>query len=86
MAFHENIHDSAVKEGLKGRKLHKAVESFTWNITILKVSSSFGDRGGCSFSTRDSLTYYLSLFFPSYFHLVRFLLLVCFNYFTILLV
>uniref|UniRef100_A0AAQ4PR86 Phosphoinositide phospholipase C n=1 Tax=Gasterosteus aculeatus aculeatus TaxID=481459 RepID=A0AAQ4PR86_GASAC len=86
MAFHENIHDSAVKEGLKGRKLHKAVESFTWNITILKVSSAFGDRGGCSFSTRDSLTYYLSLFFPSYFHLVRFLLLVCFNYFTILLV
>lgn len=37
MEFHENLHDLAVKEGLKGRKLHKAVESFTWNITILKV-------------------------------------------------
>ncbi|XP_033496723.2 inactive phospholipase C-like protein 2 [Epinephelus lanceolatus] len=36
MEFHENLHDLAVKEGLKGRKLHKAVESFTWNITILK--------------------------------------------------
>lgn len=37
MEFHENLHDLATKEGLKGRKLHKAVESFTWNITILKV-------------------------------------------------
>lgn len=41
MEFHENLHDLAVKEGLKGRKLHKAVESFTWNITILKVRYSF---------------------------------------------
>ena len=37
MEFHENLQDLATKEGLKGRKLHKAVESFTWNITILKV-------------------------------------------------
>ncbi|XP_051577057.1 inactive phospholipase C-like protein 2 [Myxocyprinus asiaticus] len=36
MEFHENLHVMAVKEGLKGRKLHKSVESFTWNITILK--------------------------------------------------
>ncbi|KAJ8290662.1 hypothetical protein GJAV_G00016050 [Gymnothorax javanicus] len=36
MEFHENLHDMAVKEGLKGRKQQKAVESFTWNITILK--------------------------------------------------
>ncbi|XP_028835759.1 inactive phospholipase C-like protein 2 isoform X2 [Denticeps clupeoides] len=36
MEFHENLHDMALKEGLKGRKLHKSVESFTWNITILK--------------------------------------------------
>uniref|UniRef100_A0A1A8H2F3 Phosphoinositide phospholipase C n=1 Tax=Nothobranchius korthausae TaxID=1143690 RepID=A0A1A8H2F3_9TELE len=36
MEFHENLHDLSVKEGLKGRKLQKAVESFTWNITILK--------------------------------------------------
>ncbi|XP_067268333.1 inactive phospholipase C-like protein 2 isoform X2 [Chanodichthys erythropterus] len=38
MEFHENLHDMAMKEGLKGRKLHKSVESFTWNITILKGS------------------------------------------------
>ncbi|MFT7805365.1 inactive phospholipase C-like protein 2-like [Arapaima gigas] len=36
MEFHDNLHNMAVKEGLKGRKLHKAVESFTWNITVLK--------------------------------------------------
>ncbi|XP_056618201.1 inactive phospholipase C-like protein 2 [Triplophysa dalaica] len=36
MEFHEKLHDMAVKEGLKGRKLNKSVESFTWNITILK--------------------------------------------------
>ncbi len=37
MEFHEKLHDMAMKEGLKGRKLHKSIESFTWNITILKV-------------------------------------------------
>uniref|UniRef100_A0A672SFN0 Phosphoinositide phospholipase C n=1 Tax=Sinocyclocheilus grahami TaxID=75366 RepID=A0A672SFN0_SINGR len=37
MEFHEKLHEMAMKEGLKGRKLHKSVESFTWNITILKV-------------------------------------------------
>ncbi|XP_072910523.1 inactive phospholipase C-like protein 2 isoform X2 [Hemitrygon akajei] len=36
MEFHENLNNIGVKEGLKGRKLQKAVESFTWNITILK--------------------------------------------------
>ncbi|KAG9345187.1 hypothetical protein JZ751_009730, partial [Albula glossodonta] len=36
MEYHENLHDLAVKEGLKGRKQQKALESFTWNITILK--------------------------------------------------
>ena len=41
MEFHENLHDQATKEGLKGRKLDKAVESFTWNITILKVRFLF---------------------------------------------
>lgn len=37
MDFHENLNNIGIKEGLKGRKLHKAIESFTWNITILKV-------------------------------------------------
>lgn len=36
MDFHENLNNIGIKEGLKGRKLHKAIESFTWNITILK--------------------------------------------------
>ncbi|XP_063778243.1 inactive phospholipase C-like protein 2 isoform X1 [Pseudophryne corroboree] len=36
MEFHENINSIGAKEGLKERKMLKAVESFTWNITILK--------------------------------------------------
>ncbi|KAL4657778.1 inactive phospholipase C-like protein 2 [Arapaima gigas] len=34
--FHEDLHRIGAKEGLKGRKLQKAVESFAWNITVLK--------------------------------------------------
>ncbi len=37
MDFHEDLPRLGEKEGLKGRKLSKAVESFTWNITVLKV-------------------------------------------------
>ncbi|XP_077175454.1 inactive phospholipase C-like protein 1 isoform X2 [Paroedura picta] len=36
MEFHEELHDLGTKEGLKGRKLSKAIESFAWNITVLK--------------------------------------------------
>ncbi|XP_077600255.1 inactive phospholipase C-like protein 2 [Stigmatopora nigra] len=36
MRFHEHLQTLAAKEGLKGRKAGHAVESFTWNITILK--------------------------------------------------
>ncbi|KAG9328842.1 hypothetical protein JZ751_010192 [Albula glossodonta] len=36
MEFHENLQELAVREGLKGRKVARTVESFTWNITILK--------------------------------------------------
>ncbi|XP_067360436.1 inactive phospholipase C-like protein 2 isoform X1 [Channa argus] len=36
MEFHENLPNLAVKEGLKGRKFSRALESFSWNITILK--------------------------------------------------
>ncbi|XP_067371662.1 inactive phospholipase C-like protein 1 isoform X2 [Channa argus] len=39
MAFHEDLTRHGEKEGLKGRKLSKAVESFTWNITVLKGQS-----------------------------------------------
>ncbi|KAK5855939.1 hypothetical protein PBY51_007570 [Eleginops maclovinus] len=34
--FHEDLHRIGVKEGLKGRKLQKAMESYAWNITVLK--------------------------------------------------
>ncbi|KAM4835888.1 inactive phospholipase C-like protein 1 isoform 1-T1 [Thomomys bottae] len=36
MEFHEELHNLGAKEGLKGRKLSKASESFAWNITVLK--------------------------------------------------
>ncbi|XP_069490565.1 inactive phospholipase C-like protein 2 [Ambystoma mexicanum] len=36
MDFHEDLHRTEAKEGLKGRKLQKAMESFAWNITVLK--------------------------------------------------
>ncbi|KAG7463925.1 hypothetical protein MATL_G00181820 [Megalops atlanticus] len=36
MEFHEDLPRLGEKEGLKGRKQSKAVESFTWNITVLK--------------------------------------------------
>lgn len=35
--FHEDLHRIGVREGLKGRKLQKAMESYAWNITVLKV-------------------------------------------------
>lgn len=40
MEFHEELHNLGAKEGLKGRKLNKATESFAWNITVLKVSEA----------------------------------------------
>lgn len=40
MDFHEDLSRLGEKEGLKGRKLSKAVESFIWNITVLKVLES----------------------------------------------
>ncbi|XP_030002533.1 inactive phospholipase C-like protein 2 [Sphaeramia orbicularis] len=36
MEFHEKLQTMAAKEGLKGRKVSRALESFSWNITILK--------------------------------------------------
>ncbi|XP_029461902.1 inactive phospholipase C-like protein 1 [Rhinatrema bivittatum] len=36
MEFREELHNLGTKEGLKGRKLSKAIESFAWNITVLK--------------------------------------------------
>uniref|UniRef100_A0A3Q3DS66 Phosphoinositide phospholipase C n=1 Tax=Hippocampus comes TaxID=109280 RepID=A0A3Q3DS66_HIPCM len=39
MEFHEDLSRLAEKEGMKGCKLSKAVESFTWNVTVLKGQS-----------------------------------------------
>ncbi|XP_067843900.1 inactive phospholipase C-like protein 1 [Heptranchias perlo] len=36
LEFHKELHNLGAKEGLKGRKLSKAIESFAWNITVLK--------------------------------------------------
>uniref|UniRef100_A0A4W4GSW2 Phosphoinositide phospholipase C n=1 Tax=Electrophorus electricus TaxID=8005 RepID=A0A4W4GSW2_ELEEL len=36
MVFHEDLPKLGEKENLKGRKQSKVVESFTWNITVLK--------------------------------------------------
>lgn len=36
MEFHEKLQSLATKEGLKGCKISRALESFSWNITILK--------------------------------------------------
>uniref|UniRef100_A0A672LW15 Phosphoinositide phospholipase C n=1 Tax=Sinocyclocheilus grahami TaxID=75366 RepID=A0A672LW15_SINGR len=49
--FHEDLHRIGAREGLKGRKLQKAMESYAWNITVLKV---------CSFSL------YSIMLFPLY--------------------
>ncbi|KAJ8396304.1 hypothetical protein AAFF_G00018810 [Aldrovandia affinis] len=39
MEFHEDLPKLVEREGLKGRKQSKAVESFAWNITVLKGQS-----------------------------------------------
>lgn len=36
MEYHEKLQSLATKEGLKGCKVSRALESFSWNITILK--------------------------------------------------
>ncbi|XP_033911421.3 inactive phospholipase C-like protein 2 isoform X3 [Acipenser ruthenus] len=36
MDFYEDLHRIGAKEGLKGRKMQKAMESFAWSITVLK--------------------------------------------------
>ncbi|XP_078716816.1 inactive phospholipase C-like protein 2 [Lampetra fluviatilis] len=36
LELHEDLSNLGTREGLKGRKLAKAIESFTWNVTLLK--------------------------------------------------
>lgn len=47
MDFHKELHRIEAKEGLRGRKLQKALESFAWNITVLKVRGE-----GCTASSQ----------------------------------
>uniref|UniRef100_A0A1A8P8Z8 Phosphoinositide phospholipase C n=1 Tax=Nothobranchius rachovii TaxID=451742 RepID=A0A1A8P8Z8_9TELE len=44
MEFHENLQTQAMKEGLKGPKISRALESFSWNITILKGQADLLQR------------------------------------------
>lgn len=44
MEFHENLQSLSIKDGLKGSKVSRALESFSWNITILKVSAALIDK------------------------------------------
>ncbi len=59
--FHEDLHRIGAREGLKGRKLQKAMESYAWNITVLKVSTyslCYGSRHVYTralFSTRQDI-------------------------------
>ncbi|XP_073234669.1 inactive phospholipase C-like protein 1 [Porites lutea] len=39
LEWHEELHNACVKEGIKGKRLTKAVESFAWNIRVLKVQA-----------------------------------------------
>lgn len=36
LEWHEELHNACAKEGIKGKRLSKAVESFAWNIRVLK--------------------------------------------------
>ncbi|XP_031575010.1 inactive phospholipase C-like protein 1 isoform X2 [Actinia tenebrosa] len=36
LEWHEDLYDTCTKEGLKGKRLSKALESFAWNIRVLK--------------------------------------------------
>lgn len=36
LEWHEELHNACVKEGIKGKRLTKAVESYSWNIRVLK--------------------------------------------------
>ncbi|XP_067055342.1 inactive phospholipase C-like protein 1 [Acropora muricata] len=36
LEWHEDLHNACIKEGIKGKRLTKAVESYAWNIRVLK--------------------------------------------------
>uniref|UniRef100_A0A3B5B6L4 Phosphoinositide phospholipase C n=1 Tax=Stegastes partitus TaxID=144197 RepID=A0A3B5B6L4_9TELE len=55
MDFHEELSRLGEKDGLKGRKLNKAVESFTWNITVLKVGNQGDLLRGAKMDSLDAL-------------------------------
>ncbi|KXJ09694.1 Inactive phospholipase C-like protein 1 [Exaiptasia diaphana] len=36
LEWHEDLYNTCTKEGLKGKRLTKALESFAWNVRVLK--------------------------------------------------
>ncbi|XP_070532655.1 inactive phospholipase C-like protein 2 isoform X2 [Ptychodera flava] len=44
LEWHEELHTLSAKEGLKGRKITKAQESFAWNIRVLKGQADLLSR------------------------------------------
>ncbi|KAM9418556.1 inactive phospholipase C-like protein 2 [Salvelinus alpinus] len=61
MEFHEKLKPMAVKEGLKGRKVTRAVESFSWNITILKGQADLLKRAKMEVQENIKQVYYAAL-------------------------
>ncbi|XP_038821762.1 inactive phospholipase C-like protein 2 [Salvelinus namaycush] len=61
MEFHEKLKPMAVKEGLKGRKVTRAVESFSWNITILKGQADLLKRAKTEVQENIKQVYYAAL-------------------------
>ncbi|KAK6327798.1 hypothetical protein J4Q44_G00034440 [Coregonus suidteri] len=61
MEFHEKLQPMAVKEGLKGRKVTRAVESFSWNITILKGQADLLKRAKTEVQENIKQVHYAAL-------------------------
>uniref|UniRef100_A0AAZ3RKN1 Phosphoinositide phospholipase C n=2 Tax=Oncorhynchus tshawytscha TaxID=74940 RepID=A0AAZ3RKN1_ONCTS len=61
MEFHEKLKPMAVKEGLKGRKVTRAVESFSWNITILKGQADLLKRAKTEVQENIKQVHYAAL-------------------------
>uniref|UniRef100_A0A8C7PZH1 Phosphoinositide phospholipase C n=1 Tax=Oncorhynchus mykiss TaxID=8022 RepID=A0A8C7PZH1_ONCMY len=61
MEFHDKLKPMAVKEGLKGRKVTRAVESFSWNITILKGQADLLKRAKTEVQENIKQVHYAAL-------------------------
>ncbi|KAG5843149.1 hypothetical protein ANANG_G00185400 [Anguilla anguilla] len=61
MESHESLQSLVEKEGLKGRKASRAVENFTWNITILKGQADLLKRAKCEVQENLKQIHYAAL-------------------------